>query len=163
MNQQRIIINQQKLVILSVAIEYESNGDKDKILSIEEYLDKIEPYLNNLIDGHKTQGEQKIQLTKVINFISSKDSDKIRTMNTENDTIEIMIGNETDEIIEELFKFLLQRYLKSLEESMKGSEMLGKEIILYYKLHKVSLNCIGSYIDSPKWLKNKKVTINPKK
>ena len=33
---------------------------------------------------------------------------------------------------------------------------------LYYELHKISLNRSGSYIDSPKWLKNKKATINPK-
>ena len=33
---------------------------------------------------------------------------------------------------------------------------------LYYKLHKISLNRGGSYIDSPKWLKNNKATINPK-
>ena len=36
------------------------------------------------------------------NFISSKDSDETRTMHTKSDNIEIMIGNETDEIIEEL-------------------------------------------------------------
>ena len=33
---------------------------------------------------------------------------------------------------------------------------------LYYKLRKIDLNRGRSYIDSPKWLKNKKVTINPK-
>ena len=33
---------------------------------------------------------------------------------------------------------------------------------MYYKLHKISLNRSRSYIDSPKWLKNKKATINPK-
>ena len=33
---------------------------------------------------------------------------------------------------------------------------------MYYKLHKISLNRDGSYIDSPEWLKNKKATINPK-
>ena len=32
-------------------IEYESNGDKDKTLSIEDYHDEIRPYLNNLIDS----------------------------------------------------------------------------------------------------------------
>ena len=31
-----------------------------------------------------------------------------------------------------------------------------------YILNKISLNRDGSYIDSPKWLKNKKATINPK-
>ena len=52
-------------------IEYESNGDKYKTLSIKEYLDEIRPYLNNLIDNHKSQGEWKIQLTMAINFFSS--------------------------------------------------------------------------------------------
>ena len=33
---------------------------------------------------------------------------------------------------------------------------------MYYNLNKVSLSRGGSYIDSPKWLKNKKATINPK-
>ena len=32
--------------------------------------------------------------------------------------------------------------------------------LLYYKCHKRSLNRGGSYIDSPDWMKNKKVTIN---
>ena len=54
--------------LISNYIEYESNGDKDKTLSIEEYLDKIRPYLSNLINDHKTQGEWKIQLTIAIDF-----------------------------------------------------------------------------------------------
>ena len=33
--------------------EYESRGDMNKSLSIEEYLDKIIPYLKELIDNHK--------------------------------------------------------------------------------------------------------------
>ena len=33
-------------------------------------------------------------------------------------------------------------------------------LFLYYNLDKVSLSRGGSYIDSPKWLKNKKATIN---
>ena len=58
-------------------IEYESNGDKNKPLSIKEYLDKVKTYLIDLIDYHKTQGEWKIHLTMTIDFISSKDSDEI--------------------------------------------------------------------------------------
>ena len=34
--------------------------------------------------------------------------------------------------------------------------------LLHYNLRKRSLNRGGSYIDSPKWLKNKNKTINPK-
>ena len=73
------------------------------------------------------------------------------------------MGSGTDEIIEELFDSFLQIYQKSLEESMRGSEFVfGSTNLLYYKLHKISLNRGGSYIDSPEWLKNKKTTINPK-
>ena len=43
-------------------------------------------------------------------FIFSKDSNEVRTMHTTSDNIEIMIGNETDENIEELFESLLQKY-----------------------------------------------------
>ena len=34
--------------------------------------------------------------------------------------------------------------------------------LLYFKCHKINLNRSGLYIDSPKWLKGKKATINPK-
>ena len=74
-----------------------------------------------------------------------------------------MKGSETDKIIEELFESLLARYQEGLEESMKGSEFIFDSIdILYYNLNKISLNRDRSYIDSPKWLKNKTATINPK-
>ena len=100
-------------------IEYESKGDKDKIL-INQYLNMIRSYLSDIINDHKnqgewkvhsgntvidykTQGEWKIWLTMVINFIYSEDSDEIRTMHTNSNNIDIMMGNETVEIIEELF------------------------------------------------------------
>ena len=51
-----------------------------------------------------------MQLTMVINFISSKDSDEICTMHTKSHNIEIMMGNEIDNITKELFESLLQKY-----------------------------------------------------
>ena len=57
-----------------------------------------------------------MQLTMIINFVSSKDSDESRSMYTNSDNIEIKMGNETDEIIENFFKYLLQRYQERLEE-----------------------------------------------
>ena len=33
--------------------EYDSRGDKDKTLSIEQYLNKVIPYLKELINNHK--------------------------------------------------------------------------------------------------------------
>ena len=144
-------------------IESKSSGDKDKTLSIKDYLDDIKPYLSDIINDHKTKGEWKIHVTMAINLFSSKDSEEIRTTHSKSDNIEILIGNETDEIIEDLFYSFLQKYQKGLEEPMKGSEFVFHTVdSLYYKLHKISLNTGGSYIYSPKWLKNKKATINPK-
>ena len=98
-----------------------------------------------------------------ITFISSKDFDETRTMHTKSNNVEIMIDSETDEIIEELFESFLQKYQEGLEESMRGSEFVYYSVdVLYYNLNKISLSRGGSYIDSLKWLKNKKTTINPK-
>ena len=97
-----------------------------------------------------------------INFISSKDSDGTRSMHTKSNNVEIMIGSETDKIVEDLFKSFLQKYQEGLEESMRGSEFVYDSVkVLYYNLNKVSLSRDGSYIDSPKWLKIKTVTENP--
>ena len=49
-------------------IEYRNEGDK--LLTIEEYLDLIQPYLRELINDYKSKGEWKFQLTAQINFIS---------------------------------------------------------------------------------------------
>ena len=87
----------------------------------------IRPYLNDIINDHKTQGEWKIhsgntiikhktqsewkiQLTMSINFISSKDSDETRTIHAKSNNVEILMGSETNENVEELFKSFLQRY-----------------------------------------------------
>ena len=75
--------------------------------------------MSNIVNYHKTQDEWNIQLTVEINSFLSKDSNEIRTMHSKSDNIEIMIGNETDEIIEDFFESLLQKYRKGLEESMR--------------------------------------------
>ena len=73
-----------------------------------------------------------------------------------------MINDKTDEIIEELFKPLPHRYQINLEKLMKGSEFLFHYVhLLCYKCHKINLNHGGSYIDSPEWIKNKKLSTNP--
>ena len=123
----------------------------------------MENYSDNEKIEHKTQSEWKTQLTMAISFISSKDSDETCTMGAKSNNVEIMMGNETDETIKELFKSILQRYQEGLEESMRGSEFMFDSVdALYHDLNKISLSRGGSYIDSPKWLKNKKATINPK-
>ena len=143
-------------------IEYRSEGNE--ILTFEEYLALIEPYLRELINYYRNKDEWKIQLTAQINFISLRPgSDETCVMHTRSVNEEFMNGSDTDEVIKELFKSLLQRYQENLQEKMKGSDFVFEGVnYLYYDLNKISISKGGSYIDSPKWLKDKKSTINPK-
>ena len=142
--------------------QYESKGDK--ILSLKEYLNLIEKYLRELIEEYKQKGEWKVQLTIEVNFISLKPgSDETRIMYTRSDNIEIMFGDDNDDVIEQLFESLLKKYEENLQNKMRGSEFEFDGVnFLYYDFNKTSKNRGGSYIDSPKWLKDKKSTINPK-
>ena len=73
----------------------------------------IRPYLSDIINDHKPQGEWripsdntvikhktqsvwKVQLTMAVNFISSKDFDETRTMHAKSNNVETMMGRETD-------------------------------------------------------------------
>ena len=143
----------------------------EKNLSIKEYIDIIRPYLSDIINNHKTQGEWKIRssniitdhksqeewiilLTMATDFISSEDSDEACTMHTKNDNIEIMMSSERDEIIKYFFELLLQRYQEGLEESMEESKFIFDSAdVLYYNLNKINSNRGGLYIDYPKRLK----------
>ena len=130
-------------------IEYKSNGDKNRILSVQEFLNKNRPYLNGIINNLKQFDTWKTKLTITISFFSSKDdNDEERVMHSKNDNIKIMISDEADEVMKKLFDSLKNRYQNNLK-SMKGSEFV------------CNLNHGGSYIHSLDWIKSKKATINP--
>ena len=74
-----------------------------------------------------------------------------------------MWGSNTDDIIRELFRSFLHNYREELK-IIKGSEFIFETVeLMDYKLHRVRLRGGGSYIKFPKWLLNKKATINRKK
>ena len=139
---------------------------------LKEYLNLIEKYLRELIEEYKFKGEWKVQLTIEINFISLKPgSHETPIMYTRSDNVEIMFGDDNDDIIEQLFESLLQKYEENLQNKMRGSDfefdglwlnLMVEFDFLYYDFNKASMNRGGSYLDSPKWLKDKKPTINPK-
>ena len=84
-------------------------------------------------------------------------------MHTRSDNIEITIGDDNHDITEELFKSFIQKYEENLQNEMRGSDFeLDGVNFSYYDFNEISLKRGGSYIDSPKWLKDKKSTINPK-
>ena len=54
-------------------------------------------------------------------------------------------------------KLFLNRYQNNFEKLMKGSEFVFNYVhLLYYKCHKINLNCGGSYIHYLDWIRTKK-------
>ena len=145
---------------------YESRGDKEKELSVKQYLNMIMPYLYDLINDHRiARRVWKIQINMHVNFISSRDTGETRIYYVWSDNVSIMQGIDTNDIIKELFESFLHDYQEKLT-AIKGSDFVFESVYLMdYKLHRVRLKRGGSchrYIKSPEWLENKKAIINPK-
>ena len=142
--------------------EYGSDGNNS--LSFMEYLNLIKTFLEVLINGKKNKGEWKLKLTAQISFVSLKPgSDETRIMQTRSVTMEYMSGSETEEIIESLYRSLLQNYYDNLQEKMRGFDFVFNGInYFYYDFNRVSISKGESYIECPKWLKDKKSTVNQK-
>ena len=95
---------------------YKSRGDKDKKLSIEQYLGMIKPYLSDLMNENKANennfNEWKIKIIMRVNFVSSNDTGKIRTIFVLSDNGETRLGNEMDDIVKRLINSFLNNYQK---------------------------------------------------
>ena len=143
-------------------LEYGSDGNDS--LSFEEYLNLIRPYLEDLINAKKDKDEWKLQLTAQISFVSLKPgSDETRLTHTRSVGMEFMSGSETEEIVETLYRSLFQNYQDNLQEKVRGSDFVFNGVnYLYYDFNSISISKGGSYIESPKWLKDKKSTVNQK-
>ena len=125
------------------------NSDKSMLLSIGEYLKKIEPYLYDLIEGHSYNDSWKIQLNMRISFISLTDSNVRQTLYSKSDNVEILHAVDTNGVIDELFGTFLKRDQEGLETKMIGnSSMFEKVDLLQYHFHKVTLKRGSSYIPS---------------
>ena len=73
-----------------------------------------------------------------------------------------MSGSDVDDAVNDLLRNLREKQSDYLTR-MDGSEYHFERFeLLKYKLHKISLRRGRSYIESPKWINNKKRTINPK-
>ena len=125
-------------------IEYESNGDTDEVLSIEGYLNKIEPYLIDIINKHKDGW--KIQLAAEVIFfsVSDEDSKKSYPIYMHSKNLKVYYGSSTGMVLDDLLKSFLDDYQFSLRTKMKKSN-LGYDHVraFYYKLHKMSINRSG--------------------
>ena len=86
-------------------------------------------------------------------------------------------SSDADEIVQEIFDSILCKYQIGLEQSMRGDNFIfgyvsGMHYLckpsLWWIIHSLTLTLVeslrkGLYTDSPRWLKNKKATINPKR
>ena len=119
-------------------IDYKSNGDKNKTLLAEEYLNKIGLLLRDVLKDLKQSDSWKIQVTMTINFISPKDyNDEVRVMHSRSDNIETLSTDEA--VIKNHFDSLKNRYQNNLE-SMRGNELVFNYVqLLYYKCNKKNL------------------------
>ena len=141
---------------------YESRGDKVKKLSVNQCL---YPYLSDLINDHKTNGnnsnEWKIQVNMHVNFASSNDIGETIFLWSDNE--EIRLANETDDIFKRLLNFFLNNYQTKEIVLRNGSNVVFESVdLLSYHIHKTSLKRGQSYMKSPEWVINKRATINPK-
>ena len=84
--------------------EHESSSNRNKALTVEEYLNKIRQYLKDIINDIKKSDAWKIQLTIATNFISSKDNDEEHVMHSKSDNVEIMINDKAGEVFENFFE-----------------------------------------------------------
>ena len=109
LNKYMITINQQEWVIFGITIisNIKGGGDRKKNLLVKEYLDEIKPYLRHIIINLQNFDTWKNPLTIAINFIFSKDIDKVRVMHLKSDNIEFVKYDNANEVANEFFESLL--------------------------------------------------------
>ena len=140
------------------------SGDKDKKLSIKQYLYVVIPGLGDLINKKKNNRvECKIQLNIGVNFISTNNTGEIRTFYVQSENEEIRSGNETPEFISKRIKSFLNNYQDEEKILRNGSNFVFESVdLLTVHIHKTDLKRGISYIKSPEWILSKRATINPK-
>ena len=70
-------------------IEYETNGYKKSNLSLDKYLNKVKPYLRDIMTDLQSSDTWKIQLAIAVNFIYSKDTEEERVTHSTSDNIKV--------------------------------------------------------------------------
>ena len=105
-----------KLFDSALEINYEMyriNGDKDKELSLIDYLNTVRPNVAELITKKKVN-ERKNQLVISLMFLKYVYSDNLI----------IRPNDNSNEITTELYNSLLHRYQGALENKMEGSSFI---------------------------------------
>ena len=72
----------------------------------------------------------KIKLAIAINFISSKDFEEERVMQSRSDNIKFTSYNDANEVADEVFESLHSRYQGNLETTMRGNYFIFDSVQL---------------------------------
>ena len=111
-------------------IEFESNDDKNSILSLDKYFNTIKPYLRDIIINLQSSDTWKIQLTSAFNFTSSNVTEEERVIYSTSDSIKFRTYNNINEVVNELFESLRSKYQDNLETSMRRSNFIFDSVKL---------------------------------
>ena len=86
---------------------------------LDEYFNKIKPYLRNVIIDLQNSDTWKGQLTIEVNFISSKVIDEERVMHSRGENTKFTFYNDVSKVVDEFFESLCSAYQENLETSMR--------------------------------------------
>ena len=113
-----------------------------------------------LIDESKAY-EQKIQIDICFNVTHISDNRRITHLSF-SDNVICMPSSNTNEISGQLLTSLYKKFEDDLELSGESSSFVYESVEeCNIHFHKIDLRRGASFIDTPEWLKHKKVTINP--
>ena len=84
-------------------------------------------------------------------------------MYSKSHNIEIMINDKAVKVNKKVFEWVFFLDIKYVYKNQWKLVILSLIIFIYniVKCHKMNVNGVGSYIDSPDWIESKKSTINP--
>ena len=112
-------------------------GDENKELFLKQYINKVIPYLSQLINKKKNDN-QKIQLDIGVNFKHTVDIEKKYTFYIKSKNIEILPGDDVNDIIKELTDSFYENYEDQLLILRNGSGYVYDNVeVLCIQFHKI--------------------------
>ena len=143
---------------------HKSKGVDEGIVTIEDYLNKyVKRHILKLMKKLVKNGDSyKFQLNIGVEFVSRKDANDIIEKPIWSENHVIMEGTDLNDVYEDMYEELLQQF-ETVQSKLNKSDYVFHRIYeMTYHCHKVDLIRGSSYIDLPKWVKDKHCCINPK-
>ena len=114
-----------------------------------------------LIDENKAY-EQKIQIDICFNMTHISDNRRTKHFSRSDNVICMPSRSNTNKLLGQLLTSLNEKFQDDLQLSGESSSFVYESVEeCNIHFHKIDLRRGASFIDTPEWLKPKKVTINP--